>query len=211
MISILLSGKPGSGKSAFAAKLALDSGFPFIKMITPDDYVGYTESARVAKITKVFEDAYKSRASIVIVDDIERHLEYVPIGPRFSNSVLQALIVLFKKKPPHGRKLLVIGITSKQNVLKEMGFLTSCNAVLDLPNITDGDDVVRVLETFGGFSPEDLKHIRNHFNSVAGIKSLLTIAETARQGEGRTLGERFIDICGNILMKNKEDRKIDDF
>jgi vesicle-fusing ATPase len=122
MISILLHGKPGAGKSAFAAKLALDSGFPFIKMISPDDYVGYTESARVSRITKVFEDAYKSKASIIIVDDIERHLEYVPIGPRFSNAVLQALIVLFKKKPPQGRKLLVIGTTSKHNIIKDMGF-----------------------------------------------------------------------------------------
>jgi len=212
MISILLSGKSGCGKSAFAAKLALDSGFPFIKMISPDDYVGYTENSRVSKITKVFEDAYKSRASIIIVDDIERHLEYVPIGPRFSNSVLQALIVLFKKKPPNGRKLLVIGTTSKANVLKDMGFLSSCSAVLDLPSITDGDDVVRVLETFGGFSAEDLKFIRNNYKSTAGIKSLLTIAETARQGEGRTLGERYIEQCGVILLKNKDyDKKLDDF
>jgi len=212
MISILLSGKPGSGKSAFAAKLALDSGFPFIKMISPEDYVGYTETSRVSKITKVFEDAYKSKASIIIVDDIERHLEYVPIGPRFSNIVLQALIVLFKKKPPSGRKLLVIGTTSKPGILKDMSFLTSCNAVLDIPSITDGDDVVRVLETFGGFSGEDLKFIRNNYKSTAGIKSLLTIAETARQGEGRTLGERYIEICGSILLKHKDhEKKLDDF
>jgi len=212
MISILLSGKPGCGKSAFAAKLALDSGFPFIKMITPEDYVGYTETSRVSKITKIFEDAYKSRYSIIIVDDIERHLEYVPIGPRFSNIVLQALIVLFKKKPPNGRKLLVIGTTSKQNVLKEMNFLTSCNAILEVPSITDGDDVVRVLESFGGFSGEDLKYIRSNYKSTAGIKSLLTIAETARQGEGRTLGERYIEICSSILLKNKEnDKRLDDF
>jgi vesicle-fusing ATPase len=38
---------------------------------------------------QVFEDAYKSPLSIVILDDIERLLEYVAIGPRFSNAVLQ--------------------------------------------------------------------------------------------------------------------------
>jgi hypothetical protein len=27
--------------------------------------------------------------------------DYVPIGPRFSNLVLQALLVLMKKVPPH--------------------------------------------------------------------------------------------------------------
>lgn len=49
---------------------------------------------------QVFEDAYKSQLSCVVVDDIERLLDYVPIGPRFSNLVLQALLVLLKKAPP---------------------------------------------------------------------------------------------------------------
>jgi len=211
LISILLSGRAGCGKSAFAAKLALESGFPFIKMISPDDYVGYTETARVGKINKVFEDAYKSRASIIIVDDIERHLEYVRIGPRFSNMVLQALLVLFKKKPPHGRKLLVIGTTSNLHVLKEMSFLTALNAVLDLPSITDSSDVVRILSASGGFTPEDLKFIGYNYKSIAEIKSLLTIAETARQGEGGTIGERFIAICSDILPNNREKLTPDDF
>jgi vesicle-fusing ATPase len=209
-ISILLSGKPGCGKSAFASRLALESGFPFIKMISPDDYIGYTETARVLKINKVFEDAYKSLASIIIVDDIERHLEYVRIGPRFSNVVLQALTVLFKKKPPHGRKLLIIGTTSCFNVLKEMSFLNSCNSVLEIPSIKEGADVVRILSATGGFANEDLKYIGTHFNRIGEIKSLLTIAETARQAKGGSLGERFIEICHNTLPLNN-DTKMPDF
>jgi hypothetical protein len=39
----------------------------------------------------------QSPLSIVILDDIERLLEYVAIGPRFSNAVLQTLLVLLKK------------------------------------------------------------------------------------------------------------------
>jgi vesicle-fusing ATPase len=49
-------------------------------------------------------------------DDIERLLEYVAIGPRFSNLVLQVLLVLVKKQPPAGRRLLVIGTTSSGEV-----------------------------------------------------------------------------------------------
>ena len=49
---------------------------------------------------QIFDDAYKSSLSCVILDDIERLLDYVPIGPRFSNLVLQALLVLLKKLPP---------------------------------------------------------------------------------------------------------------
>ena len=51
----------------------------------------------------MFDDAYKSQLSCVVVDDIERLLDYVPIGPRFSNLVLQALLVLLKKPPPKVR------------------------------------------------------------------------------------------------------------
>lgn len=55
---------------------------------------------------QIFDDAYKSQLSCVVVDDIERLLDYVPIGPRFSNLVLQALLVLLKKPPPKVRILL---------------------------------------------------------------------------------------------------------
>lgn len=45
--------------------------------------------AKASQVLKVFEDAYKSPQSIIILDDIERLLEYVGIGPRFSNVILQ--------------------------------------------------------------------------------------------------------------------------
>ncbi len=54
----------------------------------------------------------QSPLSVIVLDDIERLLEYVAIGPRFSNAVLQTLLVLLKKQPPPGRKLFVVGTTS---------------------------------------------------------------------------------------------------
>ena len=46
-LSILLSGENGCGKTALAAKIAIDSGFPFVKMISPENYVGFTDFAKV--------------------------------------------------------------------------------------------------------------------------------------------------------------------
>ena len=48
----------------------------------------------------MFADAYKSVKSVVVVDDIERLIDYNEIGYRYSNVILQALLVLFKKRPP---------------------------------------------------------------------------------------------------------------
>jgi len=62
--------------------------------------VGYSEVAKCHKIVKVFQDAYKSPLSVIVVDNMERLLEYVDMGPRFSNLVLQTLMVLLKRAPP---------------------------------------------------------------------------------------------------------------
>jgi vesicle-fusing ATPase len=101
LLSVLLHGPPGSGKTALAAKIAMDSGFPFIKLVSPENMIGQNEMAKVQYLNKVFTDAYKSPQNIVVVDNIERIIDWVPIGPRFSNLVLQTLMVLLTKQPPN--------------------------------------------------------------------------------------------------------------
>merc|ERR1719420_684755 len=113
--------------AAAAATLALESCFPFIKLVTAESMVGFSEQAKCSQIAKVFEDAYKSSLSVVVLDEIERLLEYVPIGPRFSNVCLQALLVLLKRKPPPGHKLFVLGTTSSTDVMSCMGLEAAVN------------------------------------------------------------------------------------
>lgn len=101
LLSVLLHGPSGSGKTALSAKIAMDSGFPFIKLVSPENMVGMGEAQKVQYLNKIFTDAYKSPQNIVVVDNIERIIDWVPIGPRFSNLVLQTLMVLLTKQPPH--------------------------------------------------------------------------------------------------------------
>lgn len=111
--------------------------------------VGHNETAKASRISKIFTDAYKSPLSLIILDDIERLLEYVLIGPRFSNVVLQTLLVLIKKLPPPGRKLLVIGTSSMGTVMGDMGLNDVFTVVLDLP-LLQQDEMERVINQVGG-------------------------------------------------------------
>jgi vesicle-fusing ATPase len=88
LFSVLLEGNHGVGRTALAAKLAIESEFPFVKMISPENFVGYSEFAKINAIVKIFEDAYKSPLSLIVLDDIERLIEFIHIGPRFSNAIL---------------------------------------------------------------------------------------------------------------------------
>lgn len=74
LVSVLLHGPVGSGKTAMAATVAMSSEFPFIKLISPEAMVGFNETAKMNQINKVFQDAYKSPRSVIVIDSIERLL-----------------------------------------------------------------------------------------------------------------------------------------
>lgn len=86
LVSVLLHGPPGTGKTALGASIAQASEFPFIKLISPDNMVGFSEHQKVAAISKVFSDSYKSPLSVIVVDNIER-LIGMPLRycPRYSD------------------------------------------------------------------------------------------------------------------------------
>ncbi|KAL8046547.1 hypothetical protein ABFX02_08G184800 [Erythranthe guttata] len=73
LVTCLLEGPSGSGKTAMAATVGIESDFPFVKIISAETMVGLGEPTKCAQIIKVFEDAYESPLSIIILDDIERY------------------------------------------------------------------------------------------------------------------------------------------
>jgi len=205
LVSILIEGAPNSGKSALAATLAAKSGFPFIKVCSPEDMVGYTESAKCTMIRKLFEDAYRSDRSCVLVDNIERLLDYGPIGPRYSNLTLQALLVLFKKVPPKGRRLLIIATSSRRSVLDEMEMIPCFTDVLHVPNLSQSEHIMAVVRQSGVLGETGLSSLARSLGgrrANIGVKKLLGLLDMVAQtgSEGRP---------AKLLAKLEEEMFID--
>ncbi|KAI0787180.1 P-loop containing nucleoside triphosphate hydrolase protein [Irpex lacteus] len=201
--SLLLHGPPGSGKTALAATIARSSDYPFMKLVSPDDMVGFSESQKVAAISKTFADSYKSPLSVIVVDSIERLLDFTAIGPRFSNSVLQTLMVLFAKRPPKGRRLLVIATTSLRPILTDLGLSESFDAEIRVPplsSLTALEHVINEVDLIP--NPRELQRTMEMLEQAGfggqdgnglniGIKKLLSVIEMARQ-EPEAVGERLV-------------------
>jgi len=195
LVSILIEGAPNSGKTALAATLAKNSGFPFIKICSPEDMVGFTESAKCLKVKKIFDDAYRSSMSCVLVDNIERLLDYGPIGPRYSNITLQALLVLLKKLPPAGKRLLIIATTSRKEVLDQMEMLTAFTDVLHLPNLHRGDQLMTVIQQSRILDQEGMKRIEHHLRerrANVGVKKLLDLLDMIKQTQISSRADKLI-------------------
>ena len=187
LFSALLHGPPGSGTTALAAQIALESAYPLIKMCSPNNMLGLSEAQRIDYLRRIFDDAYKSPLSLVLIDSIERIIDWNPIGPRFSNPLVQALTVLIKKEPPAAaRRLLVLATTSKPSVLRQLDLFPDFNADIPVPPVSTYDELARVLEHENVFANPDaaVAELRDRSQSEfvrVGIKDVLLAIETAKQ------------------------------
>mmetsp|Transcript_32437 Transcript_32437/g.33062 ORF Transcript_32437/g.33062 Transcript_32437/m.33062 type:complete len:789 (+) Transcript_32437:82-2448(+) len=203
LLSVLLEGPVSTGKTAIAAKLCLESGFPFVRMISADSMIGNSESQKCQTLLRIFTDAYKSPLSVIFIDDIERIIEYSPIGPRFSNTVVQTLMVLLRKVPPvAGRRLLVVATTSISHLLDDLQITQAFHVTQHVGRLQRADEVASILEK-SGLSASEVKdivlHALSHPSSILsnlererekdinispiGVKQLLMVLEMARSGE----------------------------
>ncbi|XP_050728281.1 vesicle-fusing ATPase 1-like isoform X1 [Eriocheir sinensis] len=186
-LCLLLEGAPTAGTSAMAAYLCKNSDFPFIKVLNSRDMVGFMESSKCFKISKIFDDAYRSELSCIFMNDLEHLMGYSPIGPRYQSLVLDAMYSLLSASPPPGRKLLVICTSKRRSVLEELGLLSAFTAVIRVPYIAHVEDVRLVLEESQAMSPEEIdavmKHIR-HGKVFVGVKKLLGLLDSMRVMKG---------------------------
>ncbi|KAI1982522.1 transport between ER and Golgi ATPase protein [Ophidiomyces ophidiicola] len=204
LFSVLLHGPPGSGKTALAAKMAIDSDFPFVKLISPEDMVGFGEMAKVQHMSKVFNDAYKSPVSVVVVDNIERIIDWVPIGPRFSNSILQTLMVLLRKQPPKGRRLLILATTTERSILKQLDVYHSFNSDIPVPNVNTYEELAHIVKETQSFSSQEMEMALSGIRDMTqsnkinvGIKKVLLGVGTAKQDSNKA--RRFASVIARAM------------
>lgn len=203
LVSALLYGPSGTGKTALAASIAQESKFPFIKLISPDGMVGYSENQKVASITKTFNDSYKSPLSVIVVDNIERLIDWTPLGARFSNSVLQTLLVLFARRPPKNRRLFILATSSMdQDLLTNIGLSGIFDYNIRVPPISTIRSLEYVISKVELFqSSRELRHAIHMLEQAGiggddemspafqfGIKKVLSVIEMARQEPEQAAG-----------------------
>lgn len=207
LYSMVLHGPSGTGKSALAAKIALDSGYPFVKLLTPNDLVGFNEAMKINHMERVFQAAYKSKLSIIVIDNIERLIGWSNIGPRFENSVVQALLIMLKKQPPQGRRLICIGTTSEYSVLRQLDFHAAFDSAIRVPTVNTYEELARVMQESRAFDEPNLQRALYDLQSLhpgdsigVGVKQILREIGTA--GDDPDMPGRFASTLSQVMMAN---------
>ena len=182
VLSLLFMGAPGTGTTALAAYVAQQSQMPYVKLLSAASLLGMDESRRARKISEVFEGAYKSSHSVIILDGLEHLLAWSRLGPSFSIDVLQTLRVLMKQPPPSPRRILVMATSSNSDALQELELMQLFDSVLELEEL-DEDEAIRVLEESQQLPAELLPNVRQMLQGhTIPIKKLLIAVDLAKEG-----------------------------
>lgn len=128
------------------------------------------EIQKIQALSKVFTDAYKSPLNVLVLDNIELLVDWVPVGPRFSSAVLAALKGLMEQKPPKGRPLLILATTSERSVLQQLQLFFK--AQIAVPNLRTQEELRVVLKESGQFDEQGIERAIGEIESTTGSKEI---------------------------------------
>ncbi|KAJ7399695.1 Vesicular-fusion protein sec18 [Pitangus sulphuratus] len=94
-----------------------------------------------------------------------------------------------------GRKLLIIGTTSRKDVLQEMEMLNAFSTTIHVPNIATGEQLMEALELLGNFKDKERSTIAQNVKGKPvwiGIKKLLMLIEMSLQMDPEYRVKKFL-------------------
>uniref|UniRef100_A0A3P8WAB1 Vesicle-fusing ATPase n=1 Tax=Cynoglossus semilaevis TaxID=244447 RepID=A0A3P8WAB1_CYNSE len=142
---------------------------------------GPPKSGKTALAAKISEDSQFPFIKICSPDKMIGHSEIAKcqaIKKIFDDAYKSQLSCVV------GRKLLIIGTTSRKDVLQEMGMLDAFSTTIHVPNISRGEQLIEALELLGSFHEKERALIAKAVKDKSlwiGIKKLLMLIEMAAQ------------------------------
>jgi len=155
--SLLLSASsPGSGCSAICYEIIKSLKCEFVSVISAAQLVKKTstEPGQVEYISQIFEDAHQVPRAVIILDGLESIIQYIPIGFRFSSSIMKTITAHMSDPSSNGNKIIVIATTADKQAMENIGFINSFDEIYEIPSLTP-EQAFNVLSEYANLDKVD--------------------------------------------------------
>lgn len=86
----------------------------------------------------------------MVIDDLERLIDFSPIGRRFSNAILQTLLLLLERTPPKDScRLLILATTSAYYHLQQLDLTDRYGIKIEVPLLGREEIGMMLREKYG--------------------------------------------------------------
>lgn len=147
--SLLVYGPQGSGKSSMVDYEVSKSNFSYTRKISPGSLSGLNKYGKISILNESFENAMRSESSLIVVEDIELLIEYIPSINSLNRAVYSEIISLLKRNVPEHRKFMIIGTTSNRKALKNLSILPLFQGYIKLPPLDTKDELANAKNHLG--------------------------------------------------------------
>lgn len=130
LLSILIQGDTYVGKTTIACQIAKNCGFNCVKYISSETLMNY--AFKETQIYDIFEQGYKSETFVLILDSIEKLIEYSKLGNIYNNKILQTIYTILCKIVEPTKKLVIILTSSSKQLMMGLELNTICNYTYQL-------------------------------------------------------------------------------
>ncbi len=142
MLSILIQGDNYIGKTTLACQIASNSGFNCIKFVNSESLINYPMKEQI--LYEQFDSGNKSDSFVLVLDSIEKIIEYSKLGNIYNNKILQTIYTILDRIVEPTKSIVIIMTSSNRTLMQqtELNILSNFTyQLIDTTHIQSGQMV----------------------------------------------------------------------
>ena len=125
LLSMLIQGDSYVGKTTLACQVAKNCGLNCVKFISSETLMSY--AFKETQLYEIFEQGCRSESLVLVLDCVEKLIEYSKLGNIYNNKILQTIYTILAKIVEPSKSIVVILTSSNKQLSANIDLPIMCN------------------------------------------------------------------------------------